>query len=145
VPVDFRTLVVDSTRLLHFELSGTTPAGSPPSAVLATVFDASEHADFNIRAIAGAGSSSGDVILDPGTYIVRVIAATKTGDPLSPFAYVFGGQIRDDPDGPNGSDTTFLTTGPDPNGPPDDSGTWTKNGSYSNTLQLQDVYADPWS
>jgi hypothetical protein len=142
VPVDFRTLVVDSTRLFHFDLSGTTTVGSPPSAVLATVFDSSEKAVLNLRDIAGAGSSSGDVVLNPGTYIIRVIAATQTYAPLSPFSYTLSGQIRDDPDGPNPSDTTFQATGANPNGPPDDSGTWTNNGTtyYSNTLQTQEAH-----
>jgi hypothetical protein len=146
-PVDFRTLQVDSTRVFHFDLSGSVTApSSSPSAVLMTIYNSSGVPVFNLRAVAGAGASEGDVVLDPGTYIVRVVAATKSGDMLPAFVYTLGGQLRTDPDGPNPQDSTFNPYSPNPSGPPDDPGTWSQQDPayYTSVLNPSQVNGNPW-
>lgn len=59
----------------------------------------------------------------------------------------YGGVMSAFWDSDGGGDTTFLPAGPDPNSPTVQTGTWTpKPGSYySNTLETQEIYGDPWS
>ena len=145
-PLDFQSLVVDSTRVYHFDLSSSTAAGSPASAVLMTIFNASDNAVFNLTSYAGEGSATGDVVLPPGTYIVRMIAATQTGVALPTFSFVLGGLLRDDPDGPNPLDPTMNPGGSNSSGPPQDPGSWTDTGSSgSGTLQQAEIYGNPYS
>jgi hypothetical protein len=140
---DFRTLTVTTTGLYEFILSGDTAAGSEPTAVRMTIFDLKTNAVYNLRALGNAGAARGAVFLDPGTYVVRFGAATKSGSPLPAFRYHLRGMIRSDPIGPTSTDPTSnptgTTTGPNPGG-------WTTGPDpvYADFLKLTDVLSNPW-
>lgn len=142
-PKDFRTLTIPSAELFHFDLAGDPSSASAATAVRMTVFDANKNPVYSLRAYGGAGSATGDVVLSPGTYVVRFGAATRTGAPLPVFSYRLRGTVRSDPIGPAPTDPTLTPTGtttcPDPYG-------WVLGGDpvYADFLKLTDVLSNPW-
>ncbi len=106
---------VNTSNLFHFDLSGG-PANSTTTAVSMTILDASNQPVFHLSALGGAGQAGGDVLLDPGTYTVQILAATRNGAPLSSFNYSILTEARTAPIGPDPTDPTLNPV----NSPPDD-------------------------
>ncbi len=81
-----------------------------------TIFDASGQPVFYLNALGKAGHSSGDVLLAPGNYTVRILGATRNGASLPSFDYSILSEIRSAPIGPDPSDPTLNPI----DSPPDD-------------------------
>jgi hypothetical protein len=109
---DFHMMTVASTEDFHFDLSGTSADGTIATAVRMTIYDSNNKPVYTLRAQAGPGSSFGNIMLAPGTYTMRFVAATRTGAPLPKFSYVLRGTVRTDPIGPGPTDPTLTPTGP---------------------------------
>jgi hypothetical protein len=142
------TLVVPSTELFHFSLSGDTGSARVPTAVRMTLLDTNANPIFNVRAYGGSGPTSGDVVLAPGTYIARIIAAAKPGTALPMFMYSLLGTIRSDPIGPAPTDPTMTPTGTTDGGNPSGGNPtgWSPgtDPTYAGFLSLTDATSNPW-
>lgn len=122
---DFRTLQVNESQLFLFQLSARNlETTTLETAVRMTVYDAAGQAVFTLRAAADQ-TVSADVLLDAGTYTVRFVAATRTGELLPLVQFDFRGLARSDSDGPTLLDPTAIPTGsttptstPKPSTPP---------------------------
>jgi hypothetical protein len=141
---DFHTLKVASTGLFHFELSGTSADPSVDTAVRLTIYDDAKTPVFTLRAAAGGELSAGDVLLGPGTFTLRVVAATRTRVPLPAFSYTLRGLVRTDPIGPNPMDPTLIPSGPGGGSTDPYLTTVLPDPAYLYFLSLTDPYSNPW-
>jgi hypothetical protein len=102
----FTSFQLKRTQTARFEVAG---AGSVAAAVRMTVYDASGQAVLTL--VAQGGQVTGrDVMLVPGTYTVRFVAANRDGTPLSAFQFRGRYALSSDPIGPELVDTTSTTT-----------------------------------
>lgn len=139
---DFRTLTVNTAGLFHFDLTGD-PTAQATSAVVMTLFDSSKNKVVVLDALGGSQSSSADVFLSPGRYVVRLSEATRSGAAISKFRYALRGSFRSDPIGPAPTDPTTTPNGTT-SGPPA-STTTDPDPAYSGSTDDSDVASSPWS
>lgn len=101
---------VTRTQLVYFEAAGT---GSADAAVRLTVYDQNNVAVLTV--VAKGGEVAGrDVLLQPGTYTVRFVAATRDGSPLPAFQFRGRYNLGTDPIGPELIDGTAPPANPAP-------------------------------
>lgn len=135
-----RDLTVSRASLFHFTLSADAGASTADAAVRVTIYDAAGNVVFTRAARAGQ-TVSGNALLGPGKYVVRLSAATRTGAALPPLAVALAGCVLDDPIGPRARDTTDAPSGgTDASSPPPQ---WSL--SSSSTTTASDPYGDPYS
>lgn len=96
------TFAVTRSQSVYFEVAGT---GSADAAVRMTVYDANHVAVLTLVARGGEVSAR-DILLAPGTYTVRFVAANRDGSPLSGFEFRGRYSLGTDPIGPEPIDTT---------------------------------------
>ncbi len=104
---------LNRTQSVYFEVAGT---GSADAAVRMTIYDANNDAVLTLVAKGGQVTGA-DVLLAPGTYTVRFVAANRDGSPLSAFQFRGRYSLSTDPIGPELTDPTGAPP-PAPPAPP---------------------------
>lgn len=106
------TFAVTRSQSVYFEVAGT---GSTDAAVRMTVYDPNNVAVLTLVARGGQVAAR-DILLAPGTYTVRFVAANRDGSPLSGFEFRGRYSLGTDPIGPEPIDLTGAapTTAPVP-------------------------------
>ncbi|QEL19515.1 matrixin family metalloprotease [Limnoglobus roseus] len=120
----FISLDVTRSQSTYFDVTGT---GSANAAVQMTVFDPNNQPVLTLTAIGGEMSGQA-VLLNPGRYTVRFVAATRTGEALSTFGVRARYALVSDPIGPILLDPPSLpptVPPPPPPPPPDEDGSGT--------------------
>ena len=146
-PMALQTLNITSSRLLHFDLSGTAGALPANTALRMTLFDQSMKPVFVLTHHGASDSTADDVLLAPGTYVARFVAATRSGAPLPKLTYSLKGAVRGDLIGPSPIDTTLNPVAPAPTPPPPPAiyvWTTTNISLYNTYISLTDPYGNPW-
>ncbi len=141
-PDSFRTLIVPTTELYHLDLSANDGANAP-DAVRLTVFNSNESPIFGLDAVAGSGSSIGDVLLGPGTYVVRLDAVTRSGAVAPATTYTLDGFIRSDALGPAPMDPIMAPVG-DTTAPEIPILLMPPTSVYTTDTDLTDIISNPW-
>lgn len=138
---DFRSLVVTTAGVFHFNLAGD-PAAPATAAVMLTIFDAKKSGVAGLRAVGGSGAS-GNVFLTAGSYVVRLTGLTKSGAAPSKLHYSLSSSLRSDTIGPIPIDPTTTPAGTTIN-PPLFGWTTDPDPVYADFLDLTDVASFPW-
>lgn len=101
---------VTRTQSVYFEAAGT---GSATAGVRMTVYDSNNVAILTLMAKGGEVAGR-DVLLAPGAYTVRFVAANQDGSPLGAFQFRGRYSLGSDPIGPELIDPTATapTVGP---------------------------------
>ena len=141
---NFVDLTVNTTSLFHFDLSGTCQSTNTQTAVMATLYDLNRKPIFSVRALGGAPSSGGDIVLPVGKYTVRIVAATRSGSALSPFLYALRGSVRSDPIGPDPISPINPPIDPGGAGTPPYGINPSAPGTVAAYSTLTDIYSNPW-
>jgi Matrixin len=124
------TMTVYQAQLFHFAMSATSTNPQVNSAVRLTIYDADGNEVFSLFTAAGQ-TTSGDVLLQTGTYTIVFSAGTPDGSSLPDLTFALDELVRTDPIGtkptnsassPSGGTSTPPSTGP----------TTTYNGPYTN-------------
>jgi hypothetical protein len=108
-PATTSTLVVTQTRLYSFNLTATAGASSQPVRVDATISALLGGQVLHLLARNGQ-AGAGEVWLSPGVYVVNIRASS--GGPLPQVQYSLTDVMRDDPDGVDPTDTTYMPSSP---------------------------------
>ena len=100
------TLYIGQPQLFHLALDVAATATNTPTAVVATIYDSTQTAVFQIASTPGATRSREAVLLNPGEYTVEVVPVTLDGSTPPALSYeLLGTAISDlfvgDPDDPN--------------------------------------------
>ncbi|NOZ39654.1 MAG: hypothetical protein GXP24_05445, partial [Planctomycetes bacterium] len=108
-------LYIGQPQLLHLALNVAATATTTPTAVVATIYDSSQTAVYQIVSTPGEIRSREAVLLNPGEYTVEVVPVTLDGSLPPALSYeLLGIAISDlfvgDPDDPNSS--PFACTEP---------------------------------
>ena len=103
---NIHTLYVGQPQLFHLALDVAAAATTTPTALVATIYDASQTAIYQIATQPGERRSREAILLNPGTYTVEVIPVTLDGSLAPALTYeLLGVAISDlfvgDPDDPS--------------------------------------------
>lgn len=143
---DFRTLTIDKSQIFHFELSTSAGGRAGDAAVAMAVYDSANRRVFALGSAVGSAPASGEVLLAPGVYTVRVKGGTRDGAPLPLTLYQLRGQVRSDAIGPQEVDPILYPVSNGPSTPPRDPYNWTQYEEfyYGYFLTILDLDISPW-
>jgi hypothetical protein len=129
----FRGVLLGQGGLLHLEVATQPPVGLAGE-VQMDIFDLQGNLLFS--AVTAAGQTLRvDLLLGPGAYTIRLVAATASGGPLPDLPFTISSLLLNDPIGPQLIDPTLP--------PPRESMPLWFDSGFFNLLALTDPYGRP--